>query len=141
MLVGAVRIVGSHLGRIPNYSEVPDTISFGGGLRGRGALPADNTPVQRKNPLNPPPPKPPPFFFNLALGGFLSRISHFRPFGDVCASAPLGTLVPLPHWKCWGFLRRWEHWGFGPFWERRGLCSFGNARALDPLGTSWLATT
>ena len=50
-LVGAVRIVGSHLGRIPNFSEVPDTMYFiGGGFGGRGALPVDNTPAQQKPP-------------------------------------------------------------------------------------------
>ena len=56
---------------------------IGGGLGGRGALPVDNTPAQRKTPLNPPPPKPPPFL-NLAMG-VLSMISDFRE------SPPPGT--------------------------------------------------
>ena len=55
-VVGAVRIVRSHLGCIPNCSEVP-----GGG--GGGCPSADNTPAQRKTPLNPPP--NPPFFYIL----------------------------------------------------------------------------
>ena len=48
----------------------------GAGLGGWGALSADNTPKQRKTPLNPPP--KPPLFLNLALGGGLSMISDFR---------------------------------------------------------------
>ena len=76
-MVGVVRIVGSHLGRIPNCSAVPDTMYFiGGGLGGRGALSADNTPAQRKTPLNPPPPNPP--FFKVGSGGVLSMIPDFR---------------------------------------------------------------
>ena len=42
-------------------------IGEGGGLGGRGALPADNTPAQRKTPLNTPLTPP---LLNLALGGF-----------------------------------------------------------------------
>ena len=48
----------------------------GGGLGGRGALPADNTPVQRKTPLKPPSNPPPPF--NLAPGGFKHDIRFPR---------------------------------------------------------------
>ena len=50
----------------------------GGDLGGQGALPADNTPVQRKAPLTPPPPKTPPFLIWLWWVFFLSRISDFR---------------------------------------------------------------
>ena len=49
----------------------------GGGVGGRGALPADNTPAQRKTPLTPPPPQTPPFL-NLALGGFKQDIRFPR---------------------------------------------------------------
>ena len=49
---------------------------IGGGLGGRGTLPVDNTPAQRKTPLNPPPKTPP--FLNLALGGGLSMMSDLR---------------------------------------------------------------
>ena len=78
-LVGAVRIVGSHLGRIPNFSEVPGTMYFiggGGGFGGRGALPADNTPAQQKPPLNPP--KPPPLYSIWLWGGFKHDIRFPR---------------------------------------------------------------
>ena len=47
-----------------------------GGGGGQGAVSADNTLAQRKNPLKPPPQTPP--FFNLALGGFLSMIPDYR---------------------------------------------------------------
>ena len=59
-----MQIVGSHLGRIPNCSEVPDTMYFIGG--GGGQYPrAAKT--------------PPPFFkFGSEGGGGLSRISDFR---------------------------------------------------------------
>ena len=61
----------------------------GGGLGGRGALPANNTPAQRKTPLNPPPPKPP--LFKFGSGGVFSMISDFResrPPGCACAPRP-----------------------------------------------------
>ena len=48
-----------------------------GGLGGRGALPADNTPAQRKTPLNPPPPKPLPFLIWL-WGVFKQDIQFLR---------------------------------------------------------------
>ena len=58
-------------------------IGGGGGLGGRGAVSADNTPAQRKTPLNPPPQTPP--FLNLALGGVLSMISDFRESPPPCS--------------------------------------------------------
>ena len=47
---------------------------IGGGLGGRGALPADNTPAQRKTPLSPP--QNPPFL-NLALVGVFKQDIRF----------------------------------------------------------------
>ena len=38
-----------------------------GGLGGQGALPADNTPAQRKSPLNPPPQAPPLFKLDISF--------------------------------------------------------------------------
>ena len=77
MLVGAVEIFGSHLGRIPNCSEVPDTMYFiGGGVWGAGVSFPRTIPPPAKKPLKNRP-EPPPFL-NVALGGFLSRISHLR---------------------------------------------------------------
>ena len=78
MLVGAVRIVRSHLGLIPNCSEVPDTMYFvgGGGFGGPGCPPRGQYPGAAKNPLEPPPQDPP--FFELGSWGVLSMISDFR---------------------------------------------------------------
>ena len=67
----------------------------GGGLAGRGALPADNTPGQRKTPLNPPPNPP---LFKFGSGGVLSMISNFResppPWSRSCWSFQNLTLWP-----------------------------------------------
>ena len=91
-------------------------IGGGGGRGGRGGVSADNTPAQRKTPLNPP--KPPPFL-DLAPGGGLSMISNFRespppcccPFGrgDVGGHTTVQRVSftmtpPLPsplYWWCW----------------------------------------
>ena len=54
---GAVRTVGSHLGRIPNCSEVPDTPPPPGtALPG---APTKTTPSQNPPPPSQPPPPPP----------------------------------------------------------------------------------
>ena len=55
---GAVRTVGSHLGRIPNCSEVPDTPPPGN----RPPRRPSHTPPPSQNPplLEPPPPRTPP---------------------------------------------------------------------------------
>ena len=84
----------------------------GGDLGGWGALPADNTPAQRKTPLNPPP------LLNLALGGFLSRVSKFREPPPPCSfllpdawwcvcpsSVPLGESIPVSGW--WTAVLNW----------------------------------
>ena len=56
---GAVRTVGSHLGRTPNCSEVPDTPPPPGNRPPR--CPYQNHPLPEPHPLpNPPPPRPPP---------------------------------------------------------------------------------
>ena len=57
---------------------------IGGGVR--AALPADNTPAQRKTPLKPPPPPPKtPPLFKFGSGGVLSRNS-------------ISEKPPLPYW-------------------------------------------
>ena len=50
----------------------------GGGLGGRGALPEDNTPAQRKTPLKPPPPPTPPPFLIWLWGVFKHDIQFPR---------------------------------------------------------------
>ena len=47
----------------------------GGGLGGRGAVSADNTPAQRKTPLKPPPKTPP--FFKFGSGGVFKHDIRF----------------------------------------------------------------
>ena len=59
---------------------------IGGGVGGPGCPSRGQYPRAAKNPLKPPLPKP-PLFLNLALGGFLSRISDFRE-----PPPPLGLL-------------------------------------------------
>ena len=76
-LVGAVRIVRSHVGRIPNRSEVPDTMNFiwcgvvgGGGIwGGQGCPSCGRYPRAAKNSLKPPPQKTPVFFEFGSSGG------------------------------------------------------------------------
>ena len=67
---GAVRTVGSHLGRIPNCSEVPDTPPPPTGTPGTppppppreppSPAPLLDPPLQAPPPSKPPPPPPPP---------------------------------------------------------------------------------
>ena len=64
---------------------------IGGGLGGRGTLPADNTPAQRKTPLKPPP------FLNLALQGVLSMISDFRESPPPLPQPPLQERHCVPN--------------------------------------------
>ena len=87
-----MRIGGSHLGRIPNCSEVPDTIFFiGGGFGGPGGRFRGQYPRAAKNPLKPPPPKTPPFFKFGSGGGFKHDIRFLRiPPPPACARPPGG---------------------------------------------------
>ena len=75
---------------------------IGGGLGGRGTLPADNTPAQPKTPLTPPPPKTPPFLKFGSGGVFKHDIRFPRIPPPPPLVAPLVAVVELKVKGCWG---------------------------------------